>query len=151
MLQDDDYCLLAKPNCSISAGGMLKVMALIAGFSLLVAIGFSIAGAWLVLPFAGLELLALGFAFYHMHLHAADFEKIMVEGDVVSVTQKNYRELRHQEFNRYWAKLKFSTRPNGDHVLALRSHGKELQVGRRFLNNEQRLALAEQLKRRLRS
>lgn len=126
-------------------------MGLIAGFSLVVAVGFSIAGAWLVLPFAGLELLALGFAFYYVHLHATDFEKITIEGDVVSVTQKNYRQLNHHEFNRYWAKLKFSTKPNGDHVLALRSHGKELEVGKRFLNNEQRVALADQLKRRLRS
>lgn len=149
MLHKDDYCLLAKPNCSISPRGMIKVMGLIAAVSLLVAVGFSIVGAWLVLPFAGLELVALGLAFYYMHLHASDFERIAVEGDIVSVTEKNYREIRHQEFNRYWAKLKLYTQPNGDQVVALRSHGKELAVGKRFLSNEQRLALAEQLRARL--
>lgn len=149
MLHKDDYCLLAKPNSSLSPRGMIQVMGLIAGVSLLVAVGFSIAGAWLVLPFAGLELAVLGFAFYYMHLHASDFERIAVEGDIVSVTQKDYREIRYQEFNRYWAKLKLYTQPNGDHVVALRSHGKDLEVGKRFLSNEQKVALAEQLKARL--
>jgi uncharacterized membrane protein len=39
--------------------------------------------------------------------------------------------------------------PSGEQSLLLRSHGKEVEFGRRFINNDQRLALAQQLKKRV--
>ena len=53
-----DYQFIARPNCSLTPKGRVLVVAIAAAFPLLVAIGFSLIGAWLVLPFAGLEVLA---------------------------------------------------------------------------------------------
>ena len=50
-------------NCSISPAGFLGVLASLAAVTLAIGIGFALLGAWLVLPFAGLEVLALGAAF----------------------------------------------------------------------------------------
>jgi len=52
-----------KRNCSISPAGLMCVFAALASVSLAIGIGFALAGAWLVLPFAGLEVVALGVAF----------------------------------------------------------------------------------------
>ena len=50
-------------NCSISPAAMLAVFASLAGVTLAIGAGFALLGAWPVLPFAGLEVAALGAAF----------------------------------------------------------------------------------------
>ena len=47
----------------MSPAGLLGVFAALAGVVLAIGVGFAIAGAWLILPFAGLEVLMLGMAF----------------------------------------------------------------------------------------
>jgi len=50
-------------NCSISPGALAGAFAALAAVTLLIGVGFALAGAWLVLPFAGLEVLMLAAAF----------------------------------------------------------------------------------------
>ncbi|HXJ08733.1 MAG TPA: DUF2244 domain-containing protein [Burkholderiales bacterium] len=50
-------------NCSISPAGFLGVLVSLAVVTLAIGVGFALLGAWLVLPFAGLEVLSLGAAF----------------------------------------------------------------------------------------
>lgn len=144
-----DYRIIAKPNCSLSSKERLGVVVLVASFSLMIATGFVLAGAWLVLPFAGLELLALGFAFYYINCHAGDYESITIEGDKLAIEKHSYKKTSEIVFNRYWARVLLRDLPSGDQALLLRSHGKEVEFGRYFMNNDQRLALAEQLKKRV--
>ena len=54
----------AKRNCSISPQGLALVFATLAALTLGIAAAFAALGAWLILPFAGLEALALGAAFW---------------------------------------------------------------------------------------
>jgi uncharacterized membrane protein len=55
--QTDEFRLLIKRNCSISPAGLLRVFALLALATLGIGAGLAAAGAWLVMPFAGLEVL----------------------------------------------------------------------------------------------
>lgn len=48
----------------MSPAGLAMAFALLAALTLAIGIGFAVAGAWLVLPFAGLEVLLLGAAFF---------------------------------------------------------------------------------------
>ncbi len=48
---------------SISPNALLTVFALLAAVTLAIAIGFAAVGAWLVLPFAGAEVIGLAIAF----------------------------------------------------------------------------------------
>jgi uncharacterized membrane protein len=61
------FCaLIVKHNYSrnsISPAGFAGALALLAVVTLAIGAGFALVGAWLVLPFAGLEVLALGAAF----------------------------------------------------------------------------------------
>jgi uncharacterized membrane protein len=61
------FCaLIVKHNysrSSISPAGFAGALALAAAVTLAIGAGFALVGAWLVLPFAGLEVLALGAAF----------------------------------------------------------------------------------------
>lgn len=144
-----DYKVVVRPNCSLSPRGMMFVVAIIATFSLLIGLSFSLIGAWLVLPFAGLEALAIAYAFYYIHCHAGDYESITIEGDTLAIEKHDYKYDTQTVFNRYWARVSLRALPCGDQSLFVRSHGKEVEFGRHFMNNDQRLLLAEQLKKRV--
>ena len=144
-----DFEIVARPNSSLTAKGRVYAVTIIAAVSLVVAIGFSLLGALFVLPFAGLELIGIGYAFYYIHCHSQDFESIVIVGDQVSVEKKRYKSVSLMVFNRYWAKVLLRITPSGDQMLLLRSHGKEIDFGRCYMTNDQRLDLAKQLKERV--
>ena len=140
------FSLVARRNNSLSSAGRLAVFVFIFVVSVGIAAAFALLGAWLILPFAGLEMLVLYVAFRYVDRHAADYERIAIDGDRVEVEFfVAGREQRH-ELNRCWAQVAVS----GDGSrLALRSHGRELEIGR-YLNDEQRVKLARELRRQLR-
>jgi len=146
-MEDADYSITAKPNCSLAPHQVIAVFGAIASFSLLVALGFFLAGAWLVFPFAGLELLALAFAFYFVHCHSGDYENITIVGDNLAVEKRYYKKVSRVVFHRYWARVVLRGTPSGEQRLWLRSHGEEVEFGR-YMNNDARLILASQLRRR---
>jgi uncharacterized membrane protein len=125
---------------------MAVVVTIIASFSLLIGLGFFLIGAWPVLPFTGLEVLAVALAFHHVHRHAGDYESLTIEGDSLAIEKHDCNHDSRTVFNRYWAQVLLRQRPSGDHALLLRSHSREVEFGRRFLSDEQRLMLARQLR-----
>jgi uncharacterized membrane protein len=141
------FTIVTRPNCSLTNKGRMQVVLAIASFSLLVAFGFSLAGAWLVLPFAGLELLALAYAFYYVGCHADDYESITIDGEYLAVEKRFYKNTSQIVFQRYWARVLLQELPGGEQTLLLRSHGKEVEFGRKYMSNAQRVALAKQLKK----
>lgn len=142
-----DYEFITRPNCSLSRSGAVRVIGCLAAFSLSIALAFALAGAWMVLPFAGLELLALAYAFYLIRCHAGDYESITISGDRLAVEKHDYKNTSQVVFHRYWAQIVLRDAPGGEQRLWLRSHGKEVEIGR-YMNNEQRLVLARQLQQR---
>lgn len=142
-----DYSITARQNCSLTPRQRLGVFVLIAFFPLLVASFFMMHGAWMVMPFAGLELIALAFGFYWVHCHSYDYESLTINNNKLAIEQRCFNKICRIEFQCYWARVILRDAPGGDQKLLLRSHGKEVEFGR-YLNNEARLILAEQLKRR---
>lgn len=59
----DGICRQVTRHCSISPQGLALVFAALAFLSLGIATAFAALGAWLILPFAGLEVAALCAAF----------------------------------------------------------------------------------------
>ena len=53
------------PSSRIPSSPLIAATAAIAAVSLIIAVAFALAGAWLVLPFAGLELAGLAWALRH--------------------------------------------------------------------------------------
>ena len=140
-----EFKRVARRNNSLSSTGRLAAFALIFIVSIGIAAAFATFGAWLILPFAGLEMLVLFVAFRYMERHAADYELIEIDGDTVKVEWASGNNLLGGAFNRHWAQVVV----NGDGSrLALRSHGRELEIGR-YMTDGQRLELARTLKHRL--
>ena len=139
------FSLVARRNNSLSSTGRLLVFASIFVISVGIALAFAVLGAWLILPFAGLEMLVLFLAFRYVDRHAGDYERIAITGGKVEVEFFEGGTTRRHEFNRSWAQVVV----DGDGSrLALRSHGRELEIGR-LGDNAQRLSIARELKRQL--
>jgi uncharacterized membrane protein len=141
-----EYERVARRNNSLSSTGRILVFAYFFVVSFGIAGAFASLGAWLILPFAGLEMVGLYLAFRYVDRHAADFERIAITGDRVKVEWQDAGRAMSQEFNRQWAQL---VAESGGR-LALRSHGREVEIGR-HMNEEQRLTLARELGSKLRA
>jgi uncharacterized membrane protein len=137
----------ARRNNSLSRSERQIVFGLILAVSLGIAAGFTVIfGAWPIMPFAGLEMAVLYFAFRYMDRHASDYETITIRDGSVAIEVHEGPDVTRLELNRYWAKVVCEA--DGSR-LALRSHGRDIEVGR-HLCEEKRLEWARELKRELR-
>lgn len=141
-----EYVHIGRRNNSLSRFGRLLALCYLVGVSVGIALALALVlGAWPVLPFAGLEVLGLCLAFAYIGKHADDYERVAVLGDRVNVEIVDGRQVRRFELNRHWARVVWDP---GRARVALRSHGRELEIGR-HLRTEQRVLLARELKREL--
>jgi uncharacterized membrane protein len=86
-------------NCSLSPAALMAVFGSIAALSFGFGAAFAALGAWMILPFAGIEMLALGAAFVLYGMHAADCERVRVAGEVVTVEVVEGRGSRVHRFH----------------------------------------------------
>jgi uncharacterized membrane protein len=125
----------------MSPAGLAKVFAALALLVLGIGAGFAAAGAWLILPFAGLEVLLLGAAFLLYARHAADYEKIELESGRVTVeVADGGRTERHR--------LEGARVSMEEGRVVLRDAKEELEIGR-YLGAEARAKLAADLEKTL--
>jgi uncharacterized membrane protein len=141
--------LTLKRNCSIAPAALLRVFVVLAAVSLAIGAGFAALGAWLVLPFAGLEAVLLGVAFVAYARRAGDYEKIERIRDrlVVEVGEAQRKALHVVDVRRARVCLE-KDEGYGARVM-LRGAEKELELGR-HLDALNRVAFAAELERRLR-
>jgi uncharacterized membrane protein len=136
-----------KPNSALSTLSKQKVVILLTVIPSVIGIAFCFLGAWLVLPFVGLEIAALAYAFYYVNRHETDYESISIDADNLIVERCIGEQVSQQVINPYWVKVVQHELPNGELHLYLQSHGKEIEIGR-YLTRKQRELLAGQLKQR---
>jgi uncharacterized membrane protein len=141
--------LIAKPNNSLPPMGYVWLFISITAMSATIASGFALIGVWFVLPFAGLEILALGYALVITYLHHKDYESITFTDDNVVIQKHSYKSFEKFTFQRYWAKVTLHQTFDGANAIFIGSHGKEVEFGSRFINKEERAIIAEQLKQQL--
>jgi uncharacterized membrane protein len=146
---ESDFNLSTKRNCSITPRALLWILATMMLLSFGIGAGFAWFGAWMILPFAGLEMFALAAAFYLNGRHAGDYERIrLADGRLVVEVRDAERVARH-EFNPAWVRL--DERRLGREVrVLLRSHGKELEIGR-HLDSRSRASFTARLRHSLSS
>ena len=130
-------------NCSVTPGQLAASFALIAFVSLTIGAVCWFQGAVLVLPFASLELLAVGIAFVVYARHALDGERIWLEGSVLVVESENAGEMVRREFQRAWVRIEQLA--HGNAMIEICCHGQRVPVGR-FIRNELRQRVAAELR-----
>lgn len=137
-------------------------MAFMTGISVLllaIATVFAVKGYWLIFPFAGLELLALGAGFYVV-AHAGRRRQIVTITDqLVTVEKGRVKDLGGQrggpdtrtELPRHWTRVELVERRDTWYPpqLWLGAAGGRVEVGE-FLCEEEKTSLAAQLRRLIR-
>ena len=74
------FTYFKRHSSSLDITLLRTVFGSLALFSLIIAAGFAAAGAWLIIPFAGLEIAALAVAAGVVMRRAGDFERLAVQG-----------------------------------------------------------------------
>jgi len=143
------FSFTVKRNCSISPDGCLRLLAIVAMLCFGIALAFACFGAWMILLFAGVEMLALATAFYLVGRHAADHERIEMQDGLLTVRVHEAGRNTEYRFNPAWSNLVVEEAPQMTR-LAIRSRGMELEIGR-HLDRGRRHALAAELRHRLTS
>ena len=138
---------LSRPNRSLGVAGRRWALGAIAATTFCVAAGATALGAWPVMPFAGLEIALLAFAFRVLGQHDADFERLEIGEHEVRVEAREAAMLTRFVAHRSWARVEM--RSSGDRCsLRLAYAGRTVPLGR-MLSDEGRRRLAEAIRGRL--
>jgi uncharacterized membrane protein len=138
---------LLRRNCSLAPRQLFGFYATLCALSLLIALAFWLHGATLVVPFAGLEVLAIGSALLVYARHAADGETIRLQPGRLVVQRTHGSHVEQVEFAPAWVRVEPET---GDRsLIELSGQGRRIAVGR-FIRPELRRDLADELRWALR-
>ena len=138
---------LLKRNCSLAPSQLLAFYASLCVVSLAIAVLCWRQGATLVMPFAWLELLAVGSALLIYARHAADRETICLQGSVLSVERITGSRTERVDLASDWVRVE--PRSNDRSLIELSGQGCRVCVGR-FVRPDLRRPLAEELRWALR-
>ncbi len=138
---------LMKRNCSLSPRQVGWFYLSIFTVSLAIALFFAVQGSWLVLPFAGLDLLGLGIALLVYARHATDYERVSINDGVLVVETASAQRLTRQEFNPHWVRVELGESSGA--LVTLRSGKRVVQVGC-YLDLNKRRKFAQELAAALR-
>lgn len=138
---------LLRRNCSLAPRQLFIAYLAMCLLSLTVAGGFWLIGAIYVLPFAFVELTALGVALLVYARHAMDREFIGLSAGRVRVECHNGGRLQSVDFNPRWVRVE-PQRHDGS-LIRLSGHGRTVDVGRHVQPGLRR-QLAEEIRWALR-
>jgi uncharacterized membrane protein len=139
------------PHCSLSVRGAVLFFGLVCLGTLGVAGIATLLGYWPVLPFAGAEMLLLGWALKTNMARRFERETIVVSETEVVIEYrhsiKSDANPRRIVFPRHWARVKIRRPQSPLHrgQLVIESHGRGREVGK-FLTEEERRQLAAELR-----
>lgn len=138
---------LLKRNCSVTPAQLGKLYLSLCVVSLGIGVLFWTQGARFVLPFAWLELMAVGAAFLVYARHARDGEKIVLQGRQLVVELENGGRTERAEFERDWVRVEPAS---GDgSLIQVSGQGRSITVGR-HLRPDLRPLLAREIRFALR-
>ncbi|MBU3623860.1 DUF2244 domain-containing protein [Polynucleobacter sp. AP-Latsch-80-C2] len=125
-------------NCALTPKQLLQFYIVLVCLSLIVAVGFFLAGVWVIPIFTTLELSAVTVGFLIYCRHALDCETIEIEGKRLLVKKFiGYKETIY-EFNTQWAKIEPPI--ENSKVFHISQSSLRVELGQ-FVRYEQQLAL----------
>lgn len=134
---------LMKRNCSLSPRQVGWFYSSIACFSIAIAAFLTVwHGAWLVLPFAGLELTGLGIALLAYARHATDHERVSVTDGMLVVETASASRVTREVFNPQWVRIELGESFRA--LVVLRSGKRTVRVGS-YLDPHRRRKFAQEL------
>jgi uncharacterized membrane protein len=146
-------CWTVKRNCSASPAQLAAVFASMVGLSFIFGVGFAAQGLWLILPFVGLEMLAVAVAFICYGRRAADYERITLSEQDLSVERAEGTRTLQWRFPAAWARVEREQSGAGwmrTVRVFIVSRGERVEVGR-HLPAQRRELLADEMQTALRN
>lgn len=145
--------LLMRRNCSFTPKqvGLFYLSMLL--FSSLIASYFYWRGAWMIVPFAMIELLVLGIALLIYARHATDYEKITIRDGLMDIEIVTGRKKVSQQWPLLWLRIKaplFSKDPkhlkDPKNSLVTIEHGDESICVGAYILHDKRKELADKIR-----
>lgn len=136
-----------KRNCSVTPGQLGWLYASLCLVSLGIGAGFWLHGAPLVMPFAWLELAAVGVAFLVYARHATDGERIALQEGRLVVELENGGHYERAEFPCH--QVRVEPQASDRSLIEVSGQGRTVKVGR-YVRPELRAALAREIRMALR-
>jgi len=143
--------IIARPNQSATWNANMLLLLALSVPVLGIAVIFALLGAWLILPFAGLELLALGAALYHVAWKLQYRQVITVSADSVWIDKGHYAPRQRWCISRQGAGLTITAKqhPWDGPELCVHDRNESVTLGE-FLNREDSLKLIALLQQEIR-
>lgn len=143
---------LVRPNCSLRWRDVIRFYLGMLTVSLGIAVAFALQGAWLVLPFAGLEMAVLGAALYVVARRGYRWQVISVHSDRIDITEHGARPERLESFQRAWTRVQLQPAVIQGYPskLTIGSHGRRVEIGG-CLSEDDKNYLAHELSLAVRS
>ena len=149
--QQSRHTIVARPNQSASWQTNKLMLMLLAIPSLGAGVGFALMGAWPILPFAGLEMTALGCALYYVNWKLQYRQVITFSEDTVNIDKGYYAPKKSYRFQRQRTGLSIQPEkhPWDGPDLWVHSDSERVNIGE-FLNRDDSLKLVALLREELR-
>ncbi len=152
MTRDGDILLeqVLRPSPPLSPRVLRNILIAVALINLGFAVFFVAHGAWPVMPFMGLDVVLLAWAFRASTRAAKREERVTLTSSKLSIERHVPRKPpRAWTFNPYWVRVEIDDPPDHFSQLTLWSHGKFLRIAQ-FMAPSERAAFAGVLKSALR-
>lgn len=144
--------IMVMPNRAMPWQHIMMIYLLVSGVTISIAFSFFTQGLTLILPFAGLELLALGVVLYISAWRSNIKEVVNVNEEKIRIEIGRNVPEKIYELDKAWANIVLERSWNNWYPsrLLLRSHGRQLEIGK-FLNEQERQCLAIELKKAIKN
>lgn len=149
LLQEGEHvALILMPNNSASWQQVQVFLLSLALVMVVIALSFAWAGAWLILPFAGLELAAVVISFYYVSLANTTKEVITFSTDEIKIELGRSKVQHSTCFQRAWTRVIItqSTKPLAIPSILLKCKSHSVEIGT-FLNSDDKKLLIQHLKK----
>ena len=144
--------IMVMPNRAMPWQHIMVIYLLVSGVTISIAFSFFTQGFTLILPFAGLELLALGVVLYISAWRSNIKEVVNIGEEKIRIEIGRDAPEKIYELDKAWANIVLERSWNNWYPsrLLLRSHGRQLEIGK-FLNEQERQCLAIELNKAIKN
>lgn len=146
--QADEQLIIVRPNRSSDWQINKRILFAVAALNLAIAAGFATIGAWVILPFAGLEVLALLTALYWVNWKLTYQHVMHFQGDKLRIEKGIYHPRQSWCWPRENSRLLITVPERSDAALqiSLSNGSEQVRIGE-FLSADDSRQLMTQLRR----
>jgi uncharacterized membrane protein len=142
-VQSQQHFWMLRRNCVLTPAQLAIWFVSLSTVSLGIAAAFAAYGAWMVVPFALIEVSVLGVAFFCYARHAGDYERIEASPGRLRVEASHGASLRVEEVSPLWVRVDYRGRSSEPIVLV--AGRQKIAVGR-FVPDHRKPALVQELR-----